>query len=197
MVEVDGLQLCRMVKENLSMSHIPFVMLTAKSTMRDQIDSLGAGADAYVVKPFEPEYLMALIKSMIDNRSRVRKMLSTSLSVPSSSKEVLSGQDKSFMDKLYAIMKESLRNGELDIDSVAEKLGVSRSKFYYKVKALTGQTPNEFFTTYKLNYGAELLKKGKYKISAIADMLGFSSPSHFAAQFKKQFGVLPSQYGND
>ena len=194
MVEVDGLQLCRMVKENLSMSHIPFVMLTAKSTMRDQIDSLGAGADAYVVKPFEPEYLMALIKSMIDNRSRVRKMLSTSLSVPSSSKEVLSGQDKSFMDKLYAIMKESLRNGELDIDSVAEKLGVSRSKFYYKVKALTGQTPNEFFTTYKLNYGAELLKKGKYKISAIADMLGFSSPSHFAAQFRKQFGVLPSQY---
>jgi len=194
MVEVDGLQLCRMVKENLSMSHIPFVMLTAKSTMRDQIDSLGAGADAYVVKPFEPEYLLALIKSMIDNRSRVRKMLSTSLSVPSSSKEVLSGQDKSFMDKLYAIMKESLRNGELDIDSVAEKLGVSRSKFYYKVKALTGQTPNEFFTTYKLNYGAELLKKGKYKISAIADMLGFSSPSHFAAQFRKQFGVLPSQY---
>jgi AraC-like DNA-binding protein len=101
------------------------------------------------------------------------------------------------MDKLYAIMKESLRNGELDIDSVAEKLGVSRSKFYYKVKALTGQTPNEFFTTYKLNYGAELLKKGKYKISAIADMLGFSSPSHFAAQFKKQFGVLPSQYISD
>lgn len=197
MVEVDGLQLCRMVKENLSMSHIPFVMLTARSTMRDQIDSLGAGADAYVVKPFEPEYLLALIKSMIDNRSRVRKMLSTSLSVPSSSKEVLSGQDKNFMDKLYAIMKESLRNGELDIDSVAEKLDVSRSKFYYKVKALTGQTPNEFFTTYKLNYGAELLKKGKYKISAIADMLGFSSPSHFAAQFKKQFGVLPSQYGND
>lgn len=194
MVEMDGLQLCRMVKENLSMSHIPFIMLTAKSTVRDQIDSLGAGADAYVVKPFEPEYLRALIKSMIDNRSRVRKMLSSSLSVTDAPKEVLSVQDKAFMEKLYAIMKESLRNGELDIDSVAEKLGVSRSKFYYKVKALTGQTPNDFFTTYKLNYAAQLLKKGKYKISAIADMLGFSSPSHFASLFRKHFGTLPSQY---
>ena len=194
MIEIDGLQLCRMVKENLSMSHIPFIMLTAKSTMRDQIDSLGAGADAYVVKPFEPEYLLALIKSMIDNRSRVRKMLSSSLSVPRSSKDVLSGQDNEFMEHLYAIMKKSLHDGELDIDPVAEKLGVSRSKFYYKVKALTGQTPNEFFTTYKLNYAAKLLKEGKYKISAIADMLGFSSSSHFAALFKKQFGTLPSQY---
>ena len=197
MIEMDGLQLCRMVKENLSMSHIPFVMLTAKSTVQDQVDSLGAGADAYVVKPFEPDYLLALIKSMIDNRSRVRKMLSTSLSVPKSSKGVLSGQDNEFMENLYAIMKKSLHDGELDIDPVAEKLGVSRSKFYYKVKALTGQTPNEFFTTYKLNYAAELLKEGKYKISAIADMLGFSSPSHFAAQFRKQFGVLPSQYTPD
>jgi signal transduction histidine kinase/DNA-binding response OmpR family regulator/sugar lactone lactonase YvrE len=194
MLEMDGLQLCRMVKENLSMSHIPFVMLTAKSTMQDQIDSLGAGADAYVVKPFEPGYLMALIKSMIDNRNRVRKMLGSSLSVPKSSKEVLSGQDNEFMEKLYDIMKKSLPNGELDIDPVAEKLGVSRSKFYYKVKALTGQTPNEFFTTYKLNYAAEMIKQGKYKISAIADMLGFSSSSHFAALFRKQFGVLPSQY---
>ncbi len=197
MVEMDGLQLCRMVKENLAMSHIPFIMLTAKSTVRDQIDSLGAGADAYVVKPFEPEYLLALIKSMIDNRSRVRKMLSSSLSVTDAPKEVLSAQDKAFMEKLYAIMKESLRNGELDIDSVAEKLGVSRSKFYYKVKALTGQTPNDFFTTYKLNYAAQLLKKGKYKISAIADMLGFSSPSHFASLFRKHFGMLPSQYAPD
>ena len=197
MIEMDGLQLCRMVKENLSMSHIPFVMLTAKSTVQDQVDSLGAGADAYVVKPFEPDYLLALIKSMIDNRNRVRKMLNSSLSIPKASKEALSSQDNDFMEKLYAIMKKSLRNGELDIDPIAEKLGVSRSKFYYKVKALTGQTPNEFFTTYKLNYAAEMLKEGKYKIAAIADTLGFSSSSHFAALFKKQFGTLPSQYNAD
>jgi signal transduction histidine kinase/DNA-binding response OmpR family regulator len=194
MVEMDGLQLCHVVKENITISHIPFVMLTAKSTLRDQIDILSVGAEAYVVKPFAPEYLLALIKSMIDNRNRMRKMLSSSLSVPNSSKDVLSGQDKAFMEKLYAIMKASMSNGKLDIDPIAEKLGVSRSKFYYKVKALTGQTPNDFFTTYKLNYAAELLKIGKYKISAIADTLDFSSSSHFAAQFRKKFGVLPSQY---
>jgi len=196
MVEMDGIQLCRMVKENISMSHIPFIMLTAKSTMQDQIDSLASGADAYIVKPFNPEYLLALVKSMIDNRNRVRKMFNSSLSVPKSSKNTLSSQDNEFMEKMYDVMKSCLSNGELDIDSVAESLGVSRSKFYYKVKALTGQTPNEFFTTYKLNYSVELLKEGKYKIAAISDMLGFSSASHFASQFKKKFGVLPSQYTN-
>lgn len=93
-------------------------------------------------------------------------------------------------------MKDSLQKGELDIDSTAEELSVSRSKFYYKLKALTGQTPNEFFTTYKLNYSVELLNARKYKIAAIAEMLGFSSASHFAAIFKKRYGVLPSQYLN-
>lgn len=194
MVDVDGIQLCRMVKDNIAMSHIPFIMLTAKSTMEDQIKSLGVGADAYVVKPFNSEYLQALVKSMLANRDRVREMLGRSTHVPTASKDALSYQDRSFMERMYSSMEESLQNGELDIDSMAETLGVSRSKFYYKLKALTGQTPNEFFTTYKLNYSVKLLKERKYKIAAIADMLGFSSASHFTSLFKKQFGVLPSQY---
>lgn len=194
MVDVDGIQLCRMVKDNIAMSHIPFIMLTAKSTMEDQIKSLGVGADAYVVKPFNSEYLQALVKSMLENRARVKEMLGRSTQVPTASKDALSYQDRSFMERMYSAMEESLQNGELDIDSMAETLGVSRSKFYYKLKALTGQTPNEFFTTYKLNYSVQLLKDRKYKIAAIADMLGFSSASHFTSLFKKQFGVLPSQY---
>ncbi len=194
MIDVDGIHLCKMIKDNISMCHIPFVMLTAKSTMEDQIRSLGVGADAYVVKPFNPEYLKALVKSMIDNRNRVRKMLGSSTTVTAVSKDVLSYHDRTFMENMYSAMEESLHKGDMDIDSVAESLGVSRSKFYYKVKALTGQTPNEFFTTYKLNYSVPLIKERKYKIAAIADMLGFSSASHFTSLFKKQFGMLPSQY---
>ena len=194
MVDVDGIQLCGMVKNNITMCHIPYIMLTAKSTMEDQINSLGVGADAYVVKPFNPDYLQALVKSMIDNRNRVRKMLSSSTSVTTDSGESLGHQDRAFMERMYAAMEESLQKGELDIDSVAAQLGVSRSKFYYKVKALTGQTPNDFFTTYKLNYSIRFLKERKYKIAAVAEMLGFSSASHFTALFKKKFGMLPSQY---
>ena len=95
---------------------------------------------------------------------------------------------------MYKEMENHLKEGELDIDTIAGSLGVSRSKFYYKIKGLTGQTPNEFFTTYKLNYAARLLREDQYKIAAVADMLGFSSASHFTSLFKKQFGILPSKY---
>jgi len=196
MLEMDGIQFCSMVKSNVSTCHIPIVMLTAKSTVEDQVRSMEIGADAFLTKPFNPEYLMALIKSLLDNRKRLKQMLNENIEVPEAPEEKLSVRDRTFMDKMYSIMESRLTEGSLDIDSVAEELGVSRSKFYYKVKSLTGQTPNEFFTTYKLNYAVTLLKMDKYKISAIADMLGFSSASHFANLFKKQFGVLPSHYQN-
>ncbi len=197
MVDVDGVELCRMVKNNLSLCHIPVIMLTAKSTMEDQIQSLGAGADAYVVKPFNPDYLMALVKSTVENRNRVRRMLNSSTTVTKETGVTLSNQDRAFMEQMYKAMQESLRSGELDIDGIASQMKVSRTKFYYKVKALTGQTPNDFFTTYKLNYSLDYLKNRKYKISAISDMLGFSSASHFSALFKKKFGILPSQYAEN
>ncbi len=197
MVDVDGVELCRMVKNNISLCHIPVIMLTAKSTVQDQIQSLGVGADAYVIKPFNPDYLKALVRTTIENRNRVRRMLTSSTSVPAESEKELCGRDRQFMEKLYAEMRKELQEGELDIDTMASLMNVSRTKFYYKVKALTGQTPNDFFCTYKLNYSLEYIKERKYKISAIAEMLGFSSPSHFSSLFKKKFGVLPSQYYED
>ena len=103
-------------------------------------------------------------------------------------------EDKQFLERLYAIMEESLSQGELDVDTISAKLGYSRTKLFYKIKAIVGQTPNEFFTTYKLNKSLELLRSGKYKISAVAEMVGFSSASHFSNLFKKKFGMLPSQY---
>ncbi|MBR6932746.1 MAG: helix-turn-helix domain-containing protein, partial [Bacteroidales bacterium] len=194
MMDVDGLEFCRMIKENIEMCHIPVIMLTARSSVEDQINSLNVGADAYVIKPFNPEYLQALVKSMVDNRNRMRQILTTSITTPSEGAEKLNAKDKLFMDKFYANLESSLAEGEIDIDSLASKLGVSRSKFFYKIKALTGQTPGEFFTTYKLNRAAQLILEGKHKISTVAAMVGFSSPSHFSAVFKKRFGVLPSQY---
>lgn len=194
MLEMDGLQLCRMVKENISMCHIPFILLTAKSTLEDQITGLDVGADAYVVKPFDPEYLFALIRSMLKNRDNVRQILEKNTKIETNPDIIISEMDKALLDNLYKIMEKDLSNPELNIKYISEELCVSRTKLYYKLKSLTGKTPGEFFKIYKLNRSVELIKEGKYKISAIADMVGFSSPSHFASSFKKHFGTLPSQY---
>ena len=102
--------------------------------------------------------------------------------------------DRQFLDRLYKFMEEEILDTELDVERLSSELMISRTKFFYKVKNLTGKTPNEFFRTYKLNRAVELIREGKYKLSAISEMVGFSSPSHFATAFKKQFGVLPSKF---
>ena len=194
MMDVSGLELCSMVKGNLSMCHIPFIMLTGKASVEDQVKSLNVGADAYVVKPFSPQYLTALVASMLENRTKVRGVLTTSVKTTEESSKILGAIDKEFMDKLYDIMEEGLEDSEMDFTEIAFRMGVSRSKLFYKVKSLTGQTPNDFFNTYKLNKAAEMIREGKFKISAISSMVGFNSPSHFSSLFKKKFGVLPSEY---
>ena len=195
MVDVDGLQLCRMVKENLSICHIPVILLTAKSTMDDQIQGLHAGADAYLLKPFNKDYLMAMIQTQLENRHRVRKMFNTVTTPHTIDEGALSPLDKELMDKVFALMDAAMQKEEkFNMDDIAAQLSISRTKFYAKIKALTGQTPNDYFNVYRLNRAAELIREGQLKISAIASMVGFNSASHFATLFKKQFGVLPSQY---
>ena len=194
MYDTDGLQLCKMVKENINICHIPFILLTAKSTVANQIEGLNAGADSYIVKPFDPDYLLAVIGSLLRNRDNARKLLGSSTRVGKTLGEAISTRDKKLLETVYRLFEENLANTDINAADFAEECGISRTKFFYKVKALTGMTPTDYFRTYKLNRAAELLKEDKYKIAGIAEMCGFSSASHFAMSFKKQFGVLPSEY---
>ncbi len=98
------------------------------------------------------------------------------------------------MDRLYALMEKSLSDPELNTMGIAEAMRISRTKLYYKIKALTGENPNSFFRKYKLNRAAQLLREGRYNISEVADITGFASLSHFSTSFKKQFGVAPSSF---
>lgn len=215
MLGMDGLKFCQLLKEDIAYCHIPVILLTAKVSLEERIQGLNVGADAYVTKPFEPAYLLALIKSLLDNRQRIQHMLSTSTVIreresatvdqaPStgnqsvaedSTSPLLSAQDSAFMDKLYTFMEEHLSDAELDLERLLDIAMMSRSKLYYKVKGLTGMTPNAFFKTYKLNRAAEMIRQGDVKLTYIAELTGFCGSSHFAASFKKQFGVLPSEYG--
>jgi signal transduction histidine kinase/ligand-binding sensor domain-containing protein/DNA-binding response OmpR family regulator len=191
----DGYELCHEIKQDIQLSHIPVILVTAKVTAENQVEGLNVGADAYVTKPFEPAILSALIQSQLKNRERVRKLLTKATTTEEEDVDnALSGQDKHFMEELYKLMEEELSNSELDVTRITKLLLISRTKLYYKIKGLTGETPSNFFRTYKLNRAAELLKSGKYTISEIADKCGFSTQSHFSVVFKKQFGVTPSEY---
>jgi AraC-like DNA-binding protein len=108
--------------------------------------------------------------------------------------DILTPQDKTFMSELYKLMENELSNSELNINRMTEVLKISRTKFYYKVKGLTGENPGVLFKTYKLNRAAELILEGNMNISEIADITGFSTPSHFSVSFKKHFGVPPKNY---
>ena len=191
----DGYELCQEIKQDIQLSHIPVILVTAKITAENQVEGLNVGADAYVTKPFEPAVLSALIQSQLKNRERVRKLLTKATTTEDEGVDnALSEQDKHFMEELYKLMEEELSNSELDVTRITKMLYISRTKLYYKIKGLTGETPSNFFRTYKLNRAAELLKGGKHTVAEIADMTGFSTQSHFSVVFKKQFGVTPTEY---
>ncbi|MCD7978828.1 MAG: response regulator [Tannerellaceae bacterium] len=190
----NGYQLCREIKDDLQLCHIPVILVTAKATVKNQVEGLNCGADAYVTKPFDPSYLLALIHSQLENREKVQSLLGKATQTDKIEENMLSPQDNAFMTELYGLMESELSNPELDIARMTGLMKISRTKFYYKVKGLTGENPSVFFKTYKLNRAAELIAAGKYNISEIADMTGFSTLSHFSRSFKKHFGVNPSEY---
>ena len=191
---MDGYELCSRIKEDLQLSHIPVVLVTAKVAVESQVEGLDKGADAYVTKPFQPAYLMALIKSLLENREKLHRQLGSVTTTEDIAPEALSPRDAAFMKELYELMEKELANADLDIVQITEMMKISRTKFYYKVKGLTGENPSVFFKRYKLNRAADLLKEGKHNMSEIAWMTGFNTLSHFSTSFKKQFGVPPSEY---
>lgn len=197
MGKMSGLEFCKMLKGNLSFSHIPVVLITAMASIHNQIDGLKLGAVAYVTKPFDPAYLKALVKSQLQNMQMLRQRLNESTETGSLSAKVadtLSLQDQKFMDELYGWMEKRSAEQDLNVATVCRDMLISPAKFNYKIKELTGETPGIFFRKYKLNKAAAWLREGKYSISEIAVLTGFSTAAHFSVAFKKQFGVSPSEY---
>lgn len=184
MGEMSGYEFCRNLKESRLHCHIPVILLTAKTQIGEQIEGLNIGASAYVTKPFDPNYLKALVKSLLRNRDSIRALLLSSLSTSQIVTNALSPQDMAFMKDLYVLMDSMITQDNLNFNMVAEKLYMSRSKFNYKLKGLTGETPIHFFLKYKLNKAAELLKSGKYNVSEVADITGFGTLSHFLSVLK-------------
>ena len=194
MGEMSGFDLCREMKGNLMLSHIPVVMITAKSEMKEQISGLRLGAVAYVTKPFDPNYLQATVEAQLKNIDSLRHRLGEATDTNDIGDE-LSDEDRRFMDELYGYMEKRAAEMELNVQTVCRDLLISQSKFNYKLKELTGDTPGVFFRKYKLNKAARMLREGKMSVAEIAMLTGFSTTAHFTVAFKKQFGAKPSEYG--
>ena len=197
MGKMSGYDFCKTLKSNLLFSHIPVILITAKSNMDEQIAGLRLGAVAYITKPFDPFYLRAAVEAQLTNMQTLRQRLGESTETESLTPTIadtLSEQDRKFMDELYGLMEKRAAELDLNVAAVCHDLLISQSKFTYKLKELTGDTPGVFFRKYKLNKAAQLLREGKQNVSEIAIMTGFSTAAHFSVAFKKQFGVSPSEY---
>jgi len=195
MPEMDGLELCRMVKENIETSHIPIIILTAKVEIENQIDGLETGADAYVQKPFNMRYLKALVKNILDKRSNMFKAFSqNNIIIPSEFST--NKMDEEFLQKVINYIEVNIENTDLSVDMLAQNMNLSRSQVYRKIKALTDFTANEFIRQIRLKKSLKLLSEGNLNISEIAYSVGFSSQSYFTRSFKEYYGKSPSEMKN-
>ena len=193
MPEMNGLEFCQAVRENYLYSHIPFVLLTAKTDLDTKIEGLNFGADSYIEKPFSIHYLNAQINNLIESRRMLRKKYSEMPFVPIST---IAGNmaDKEFLNKLNNIVENNISNDEFNIDQLAEELFISRSGLFAKIKSLAGVTPNELIQLVRLKKAAEYISMKQYRINEIVYLVGFNNPSYFSKCFQKQFGLTPKEF---
>ena len=193
MPEMDGIELCRRIRADRLTSHIPFILLTAKTDNASKIAGMNCGADAYIEKPFSLQYLEACVKNLLDLRSQLQQKFSQMPVVPIST--IAGNQaDEEFLAKMNRLIETNFDNPDLSVDFLAEKLGISRSGLFAKIKALANVTPNEMIQLVRLKKAALLLQENKYHISEVSYMVGFSNPSYFSKCFQKQFGMTPGKF---
>ncbi|MBR4132996.1 MAG: response regulator [Bacteroidales bacterium] len=193
MPKMDGCELCNAIKEDISLSHIPVLLLTAAVGVETHIRSLKSGADAYIEKPFKMDILKANISNLFRNRDiRNEQFSSSPLSHYSFSS--VSKIEQDFMNSLHTFIQDHISETELTIDRLADALAVSRATLTRKVKANTGMTVNEYVRICRLKKAVELLAENNYRINEVAYLVGYSSPSYFTLNFQKQFGKLPSEF---
>ena len=192
MPEMDGAEFCQRVRADRDTSHIPLIMLTAKTDDESKAQSMELGADVFIEKPFSMKYLDACIRNLIERRRNLMRRFSEH---PEEGIEPLAGNsiDNEFLVRMNQIIEENLGNADLSVNFLAEQLNISRSGLFSKIKALTDVTPNEMIQVVRLKRAAQLLAEGQYRVNEVCYMVGFSSPSYFTKCFQKQFGKKPGE----
>ena len=192
---MDGFEFCKIIKTSFEYSHIPVVLLTAKNTLQSRIEGLELGADAYIDKPFSPEYLHVQIANLLANRDKIKDYFAQSPLVHIKS-IAYSKSDEQFLEKLTEAIYNNLENEDLDVEHLAKIMIMSKPTLYRKIKSISNFSPNELINITRLKRAAELLAEGNNKIYEVAQIVGFSSQTNFGRSFLKQFGMTPTEYQN-
>jgi signal transduction histidine kinase/DNA-binding response OmpR family regulator/ligand-binding sensor domain-containing protein len=205
MPEMDGLELARRLREEVTTSHIPVVVLTAKTDLDTQVEALKRGADDFITKPFSSTYLRARIENILQQRKKLQELFLSSLdNYPSPgggkpfnitpSEPVIESYDDRLMKSLMEVMEENIDNSSLTVEELVSKMGIGRSVFFKKLKSLTGLAPVEFIREVRVKRAAQLIESGEYTISQVTYMVGCNDPRYFSRIFKHRFGITPSEY---
>ena len=190
MPRMDGAEFCRRVRQNPLTSHIPFVMLTAKTDDDSKVEGMDVGADTYIEKPFSVQYLEACIRNILQMRRHLIEKFSTQPLEPVT--EIAQNPtDSEFLTRMNRVIEDNFSNSELNVNFLAEQLNISRSGLFAKIKTLADITPNEMIVLVRLKRAAQLLQESDRTVSEISYMVGFSNPSYFSKCFFKQFGMRP------
>lgn len=193
MPEMNGFDLCRTVKTDLNLSHIPFVFITAKNDLESKINGLKLGAEAYIEKPFSIKYFRQLIQSLLDNRRRERESFQKKPFFTVDNMHMPKA-DEEFMRNVTKIIEEHVGEEDFNVETMASLLCMSHSSLLRKIKVVFNMSPSELIRTVKLKKAAELIQEGKYLIGDICFMVGISSPSYFSKIFFAQFGISPKDF---
>ncbi len=190
---LNGVELCRKIKETELTNHIPVFLLTARVTEEQQIEGLGTRADDYLIKPFNLEILKIRIHNLLESRKIMRQRFSRQIWLMPNQVPITSPDEK-FIKKAMEIVEDNLADKKFDVQILSQKIGLSRAQLFRKIKVITTLTPNEFIQTMRLKRAAQLLEKSNLNITEICYEVGFNYPSHFAKLFQEHFGIQPREY---
>ncbi|MDR1202753.1 MAG: helix-turn-helix domain-containing protein, partial [Tannerellaceae bacterium] len=193
----NGFELCRIVKNEVSLNHIPVILLTALAEERQKTFAISGGADDYIQKPFSANFVKLKIVRILEERKRIRKQLLAKLQsshLLQTDPGKAENMDDLFLRKFIACIEEIYKDAEFNIEKLSDSLGLSRGHLHRKIKELTGMPPVDFLRNYRLRKAAILLLQKQLSVSEIAWQTGFSSPAYFSKRFKELFQMTPKEY---
>ena len=190
---LNGYELCQKVKTDIQLCHIPIVLLTALDEMDSHIQGMEHGADSYISKPFNLKYLEVTVQKLIENREKLKAHFDQSTSLPADVQ--ISGIDAEFIEMVNNAIKKNLDNSSFGVEELSREVSLSTSQLYRKLKLLTGQIPNSYLRSYRLQAAADLLASNPgISVKSVMYEVGIESASHFSHAFKKKFGLSPSDF---
>ena len=190
---MNGFELCENLKTNDATSHIPVILLTAEAGQESQIKGLKTGADDYLTKPFSPQALELRVKNLIETRNKLREIYSRQIIIEPSQITITTA-DEHFIKKAIDIIEVNISDIGFGVDEFTNKMAFGRTRLYKKVKEITGLSVNDFIRSIRLKRAAQILQQEKKGVAELAFMVGFNYPEYFSKCFKKEFGILPSEY---